>query len=92
MKVFDITVAITGNNEKALIRNGVLYEKSFTHSPSHAGYYPGAIPMSIKLMFDRNSGKILGAQIIGFDGVDKRMDVFATAIHAGLTVYDLEEA
>ncbi|MCX7748323.1 MAG: CoA-disulfide reductase [Clostridia bacterium] len=91
VKVFDITVAITGNNEKVLKRNGILYEKSFTHSPSHAGYYPGAIPMSIKLIFERNSGKILGAQIIGYEGVDKRIDVIATAIRAGMTVYDLEK-
>ena len=91
VKVFDITVAITGNNEKTLKKNGIDYEKSFTHSPSHAGYYPGAIPMSIKLMFDRRDGKILGAQIIGYEGVDKRIDVIATAIRAGMTVFDLEE-
>lgn len=91
VKVFDITVAITGNNEKTLRRTGVSYEKSFTHSPSHAGYYPGAIPMSIKLMFDKNSGKILGAQIVGYEGVDKRIDVIATAIRAGMTVFDLEK-
>lgn len=91
VKVFDITVAITGNNEKILSRNGIQYEKSFTHSASHAGYYPGAIPMSIKLLFEKNNGKILGAQIIGYEGVDKRLDVIATAIRAGMTVYDLEE-
>jgi CoA-disulfide reductase len=91
VKIFDITVAITGNNEKALKRNEITYEKSFTHSPSHAGYYPGAIPMSIKLIFDNKTGKILGSQIIGYEGVDKRIDVIATAIRAGLTVYDLEE-
>jgi len=91
VKVFDITVAITGNNEKVLKRKGIEYEKSFTHSPSHAGYYPGAIPMSIKLLFSKKDGKILGAQVIGYDGVDKRLDVIATAIRAGMTVYDLEE-
>jgi len=91
VKVFDITVAITGNNERTLKKNGVSYEKSFTHSPSHAGYYPGAIPMSIKLIFSKDDGKILGAQIIGYEGVDKRMDVLATAIRAGMTVYDLEK-
>lgn len=90
VKVFDITVAITGSNEKVLKNSGVEYEKSFTHSPSHAGYYPGAIPMSIKLLFGRKDGKVLGAQIIGYDGVDKRIDVIATAIRAGMTVYDLE--
>jgi CoA-disulfide reductase len=91
VKVFDITVAITGNNERLLKKNGIEYEKSFTHSPSHAGYYPGAIPMSVKLLFGRKDGKILGAQIIGYDGVDKRIDVIATAIRAGMTVHDLEK-
>lgn len=91
VKVFDITVAITGNNEKMLKRNNIEYEKSFTHSASHAGYYPGAIPMSIKLIFGKSDGKILGAQIIGYEGVDKRIDVIATAIRAGMTVYDLEK-
>lgn len=91
VKVFDITVAITGNNEKVLGRNGIEYEKSFTHSSSHAGYYPGAIPMSIKLIFAKDTGKVLGAQIIGYEGVDKRIDVIATSIRAGMTVYDLEK-
>lgn len=91
VKVFDITVAITGNNEKILKRNNIEYEKSFTHSGSHAGYYPGAIPMAIKLIFDKKNGKVLGAQIIGYEGVDKRIDVIATAIRAGMTVYDLEK-
>lgn len=91
VKVFDITVAITGNNEKILKRNNIEYKKSFTHSGSHAGYYPGAIPMAIKLIFDNKNGKILGAQIIGYEGVDKRIDVIATAIRAGMTVYDLEK-
>ncbi|MCX7842528.1 MAG: CoA-disulfide reductase [Clostridia bacterium] len=91
VKVFDITVAITGNNERTLKKNGIEYEKSFTHSASHAGYYPGAIPMAIKLLFSKKDGKILGAQVIGYEGVDKRLDVIATAIRAGMTVYDLEE-
>ncbi|MCL6591772.1 MAG: FAD-dependent oxidoreductase [Firmicutes bacterium] len=91
VKVFDLTVAITGNNENGLRRKGIVYEKSFTHSPSHAGYYPGAIPMTVKLLFSKPEGKILGAQIIGYEGADKRMDVIATAIRAGMTVQDLEE-
>jgi CoA-disulfide reductase len=91
VKVFDITVAITGNNEKTLTRNDIEYEKSFTHSPSHAGYYPGSIPLSLKLLFQKNNGKILGAQIIGYDGVDKRIDVISTAMRAGMTVFDLEK-
>ena len=89
-KIFDTTVAITGSNERILAKNGIEYEKSFTHSASHAGYYPGAIPMSIKLIFEKVTGKILGAQIVGYDGVDKRIDVIATAIRAGMTVRDLE--
>jgi peroxiredoxin family protein/rhodanese-related sulfurtransferase/TusA-related sulfurtransferase len=91
VKVFDITVGVTGNNERQLKRNNIEYEKSFTHSACHASYYPGAIPLSIKLIFAKADGKILGAQIIGYDGVDKRMDVIATAIRAGMTVYDLEK-
>ncbi|MDP4183407.1 MAG: DsrE/DsrF/DrsH-like family protein, partial [Bacillota bacterium] len=91
VKVFDITVAVTGNNERILKKNGIEYEKSFTHSASHAGYYPGAIPMSIKLIFGKNDGKILGVQIVGYEGVDKRMDVFSTAMRAGMTVFDLEK-
>lgn len=91
VKVFDITVALTGNNERILKRNGIAYEKSFTHSASHAGYYPGAIPMAIKLLFAKDTGKVLGAQIVGYDGVDKRVDVIATAIRAGMTVSDLEK-
>jgi len=91
VKVFDITVASTGNNEKLLKKSGIDYEKSFTHSPSHAGYYPGAIPMSIKLLFDKKDGRVLGAQIVGYDGVDKRIDVISTAIRAGMTVFDLEK-
>jgi len=91
VKLFDLTVAATGNNEKTLKRYGIPYEKSYTHSDSHAGYYPGALPMAIKLLFRPDDGRILGAQIVGYDGVDKRIDVMATAIRAGMTVYDLQE-
>jgi len=91
VKVFDLTVAVTGNNEKLLQQNNVKYEKSFTHSAPHATYYPGGVPMSIKILFAKDSGKILGAQIVGYEGTDKRIDVIATAIRAGMTVYDLEE-
>ena len=91
LKVFDMTVATTGNNEKLLKRFNIPYEKSFTHSASHAGYYPEALPLSIKLIFSPDNGKILGAQIVGYDGVDKRIDVIATAIRTGMTVYDLEK-
>lgn len=93
-KVFDLTVASTGHNEKMLKRNNLEYGKDYQafiiHSKSHAGYYPGAIPMAIKLIFTLE-GKILGAQIVGYDGVDKRIDVIATAIRFGGTIYDLKE-
>ena len=91
LKVFDMTVAATGNNEKLLKRFGISYEKSFTHSASHSEYYPGAQSISIKLLFSPDNGKILGAQIIGHKGVDKRIDILATAIRAGMTVYELEK-
>jgi len=90
VKVFDITVASTGNNEKTLKRLGIEYRKTITDSNSHAGYYPGAFPMTIKLLYTPE-GKILGAQIVGYEGVDKRIDVLATAIRFGKSVYDLEE-
>lgn len=89
LKVFDMTVATTGINEKTAKRLGLDYDKSFTYSASHASYYPGAVNMSIKTLFEKKSGRILGVQITGFDGVDKRCDVFATAIRAGMTGYDL---
>ncbi len=93
-KVFDLSVAATGNNEKNLNRLGKVYGKDYKISlvqpKSHAGYYPGAIPMTIKLIFDLE-GKILGAGIVGYDGVDKRIDVIATLIRMGGTIYDLKE-
>lgn len=93
-KVFDMTVASTGNNEKILNKLGKEYGKdyliSFIHAKSHAGYYPEALPITIKLIFDLE-GKILGAQSVGYDGVDKRIDVIATAIRFGGTIYDLKE-
>ena len=88
-KVFDLTVASTGNNEKTLKRFGVPYEVLHIHPSSHAGYYPGASQISLKLIFDKESGKIFGAQAIAGDGADKRIDVIATAIKGGLTVEDL---
>jgi len=91
VKVFDLTVASTGTNEKILKRNNIPYLVSYTHSGSNASYYPGARMMAIKLIFSPSSGKILGAQIIGMKGVDKRIDILATAIHGAMTVYDLEE-
>jgi len=89
VRVFDLSVASTGANEKNLKAKGLSYQKSYTHPASHAGYYPGAVPMVMKLLFAPDSGRILGAQIVGIDGVDKRIDVLATAIHAGMSVRDL---
>ncbi|MDL2232438.1 FAD-dependent oxidoreductase [Ruminococcaceae bacterium OttesenSCG-928-L11] len=91
LRVFDRTVAATGLNEKTAKRLQIPYEKSFTYPASHAGYYPGAEPMSVKLLFAPDTGKILGAQIVGGEGVDKRCDVIATAIRFGGTAADLEE-
>ncbi|WP_434564968.1 CoA-disulfide reductase [Thermoanaerobacterium thermosaccharolyticum] len=90
-KIFDLTVAATGNNETILKRVGIDYNKVIIHPNSHASYYPDALPLTIKLLFKKEDGRILGAQIVGFDGVDKRIDVIATAIRANMTVYDLEE-
>lgn len=91
LKVFDLAVASTGITEKTAKALHLNYEKSFTFSANHATYYPGATNMSIKTIFEKDTGKILGVQIVGNDGVDKRCDVFATAIRAGMTAKDLTE-
>ncbi len=89
LKLFDMTVATTGLNEKSARLAGIDYDKTYTYSTSHATYYPGAAQMSIKALWDKKTLKIIGAQIIGFDGVDKRMDVLATAIRFGAKITDL---
>lgn len=89
LKVFNLTAASTGITEKTAKRLGLNYEKSFTVSASHAGYYPGAKEMFIKTIFDKDNGKILGAQIVGSEGVDKRCDVIAAAINFKASVNDL---
>jgi NADPH-dependent 2,4-dienoyl-CoA reductase/sulfur reductase-like enzyme/rhodanese-related sulfurtransferase len=91
VKVFELTVASTGASEKVLKRNNIAYIASYTCSDSNASYYPGAEMMTVKLIFSPGTGKILGAQIVGKKGVDKRIDVLATAIRGKMTVYDLEE-
>jgi CoA-disulfide reductase len=91
VKVFDLTVAVTGNNEKTLKKLGLPYQAIHIHPASHAGYYPGAAQLSLKLLFDPKTGRILGAQAVSADGADKRIDVIATAIKGGLTVYDLAD-
>ena len=89
IKVFDMTVASTGINEKTTKRLDLNYDKVFLWLTGHAGYYPLSRPMSMKVLFEKEGGKILGAQIVGFDGVDKRCDVLAVAIRAGMTAGDL---
>ncbi|MDR1707476.1 MAG: FAD-dependent oxidoreductase [Prevotella sp.] len=90
-KVFDLTVAATGVSAKILKREGIEYIPSFTHGNSHAGYYPDALPLSIKILFSPVDGKLYGAQVVGFDGVDKRIDLFAQVIKNNGTIYDLQE-
>jgi NADPH-dependent 2,4-dienoyl-CoA reductase/sulfur reductase-like enzyme/rhodanese-related sulfurtransferase len=90
--VFGVTVARTGATERSLRRAGIAYQKSYTHSLHHAGYYPGAEQITIKLLFAPDSGRLLGAQAVGRAGVDKRIDVLAMAVQQGATVFDLEEA
>lgn len=93
-KVFDLTAASTGANEKTLIRRGLVRGKDYEHiiivQNSHAGYYPGALPMVIKLLFSMDGRKIYGAQIVGREGVDKRIDTIATVLRLGGSVNDLE--
>lgn len=89
-KIFDLAVASTGKNEKQLKREQIDYEKVYVHTASHASYYPGAEAVALKLLFDPNSGKILGAQAVGKDGIDKRIDVLAVAQRAGMTVEQLQ--
>ncbi|SFE14316.1 NADPH-dependent 2,4-dienoyl-CoA reductase, sulfur reductase [Paenibacillus catalpae] len=90
IKVFGLTGALTGSNEKSLRSQGIPYQVTYVHPNSHAGYYPGAVPMSLKLLFDKE-GRILGAQAVGRDGVDKRIDTIATVMRLSGTVTDLTE-
>ncbi|MBU3207355.1 CoA-disulfide reductase [Clostridium algidicarnis] len=90
IKVFDMAAASTGNNERNLKKLQIPYKVIYAHPNSHAGYYPGAVMMSIKLIFNEE-GKILGSQILGYDGVDKTIDVIATVIKLNGTVKDLTE-
>ena len=91
VKVFDLMIAATGWNEKRLANSERKYQVIHTHPNSHAGYYPGAHQMSLKLIFDSKTGEILGAQGIGSEGVDKRIDVIATAIRGGITAPELAD-
>ncbi|MFA5238180.1 MAG: CoA-disulfide reductase [Phycisphaerae bacterium] len=91
LKVFELTVGMTGASEKDLKKTDIDYEKVYIHPANHVGYYPGAQQMHIKMLFSKPDGKVLGVQIVGKDGVDKRIDVFAIAIRAGMSVFDLQE-
>jgi thiazole biosynthesis-like protein len=91
VKVFDTTVAVVGLTEKQLKDTEIKYEKIFIHPNNHAGYYPGATPITLKLLFEIPSGKVLGAQAVGGSGTEKRIDVISTVIKYGGTVFDLEE-
>lgn len=88
---FERTAAMTGASEKVLRRANRSFRKVYVHPTHHAGYYPGAEAMTLKLLFDPTTGRLLGAQAVGGAGVDKRIDVLAVAIQAGMTVFDLEE-
>lgn len=90
-KVFDLTFAMTGLSERSLVQKQISYHRIYVHPADHATYYPGASAISLKLLFAPESGRLLGAQAVGKAGVDKRMDVLAVALRAGLTVFDLEE-
>ena len=89
LKLFDMTVATTGLNEKSAQAKGIEYDKTYIYLASHASYYPGGNMMSIKALWDKKTLKIIGAQIVGFDGVDKRIDVLATVIRLGGKISDL---
>jgi NADPH-dependent 2,4-dienoyl-CoA reductase/sulfur reductase-like enzyme/rhodanese-related sulfurtransferase len=91
VRLFKLAAGCTGANEKSLRRAGIPYQAVHLHPASHAGYYPGASPIALKVLFAPDTGKLLGAQAVGPDGVDKRIDVLATALKAGMTVHDLAE-
>ncbi len=90
VKVFEMTAGGTGLTETELAAAGLDYRKVYTHQNGHAAYYPGTAPLFLKVLFDPAGGKLLGAQVLGWDGVDKRIDVLAVALRAGMTVFDLE--
>ena len=91
IKVFDMTAAITGINETNAKKARIETDKVILSPMSHAGYYPGGKMMTMKILFEKNTYRLLGAQIVGYEGVDKRIDVLATAIHAGMKAFDLKE-
>jgi NADPH-dependent 2,4-dienoyl-CoA reductase/sulfur reductase-like enzyme/rhodanese-related sulfurtransferase len=90
VKVFEMTAGGTGMTESELRAAGMDFRKVYTHQNGHAAYYPGTAPLFLKVLFSPQDGKLLGGQVLGWDGVDKRIDVLAVALRAGMTVYDLE--
>lgn len=90
-KVFDLTVAATGMPEKVIKKANIEYQIIISHHSSHAGYYPGALPFTQKVIYNKKDGKLLGAQLVGYEGIDKRVDIYATVIGFGGTVYDLQQ-
>jgi NADPH-dependent 2,4-dienoyl-CoA reductase/sulfur reductase-like enzyme/peroxiredoxin family protein/rhodanese-related sulfurtransferase/TusA-related sulfurtransferase len=90
-RIFDLTVASAGVSGKILKKEQIPYISSFTHSASHAGYFPNALPLTIKILFAPETGRLLGAQVVGFDGVDKRIDLLAQVIRNGGTINDLTQ-
>ena len=91
IKIFDMTVATTGINEKTAKSLNIDYDKVVLFPLSHAGYYPDAISMAMKVIYEKATLRLLGAQIVGYDGVDKRIDVLATAIRAGMSADKLKD-
>ncbi len=91
LKLFDMTIAMTGVNERTAKAAGLHYDRMYTYNQSHASYYPGGHGISMKVLYEKGTGRLLGAQLVGYDGVDKRCDVLAVAIRAGLTAFDLTE-
>lgn len=90
-KVFDLTVGCSGLSAGLLKRLGLSFQEAIVHAGSHAGYYPGSVPMTIKINFSPEDGRLLGAQVVGFEGADKRLEMMAAVLKAGGTVYDLME-
>ena len=91
LKLFDMTIGAAGLNETAAKQEDIDYDKVYLLSSSHAGYYPNSEPISLKVLFTKDAGRIIGAQLVGFSGVDKRLDVLAAAIYTGMTADDLAE-
>ena len=89
VRLFEATVAMTGMNERGLAQQGIAYRTAIIQAAQHASYFPGAVNMQLKILYEEPSGRLLGAQAIGGEGVDKRIDILATTMHFGGTVYDL---